>query len=341
MRFSVVVPVYNVEAYIEKCMKSLVSQTFRDFEIIVVDDESPDGSIAIVEKYRAADPERIQVVHQKNTRQGGARNHGASLARGQYLMFVDSDDYVRRDTLEILDKKLQETPCDILQFRNVLVDEDGEVLPVSEGEPLKAGLYYPDRAPQVVMLPCGPVNKVFSMEFYRSSGVSFPEKLLYEDSIMRLAYAKAKSIMVTDDLLYYYVYHENSTMTQKISEKMLDIVTVVDMTCSAFREAGLYEHFKDPLEISLIYSLVCVADIINSRDPRNSLQNPIADYIRDHFPGYSQNAYASRELVRALDCLTGHHFVKYHYAFLLKNRLKDRILENSVVRRMNEFRKRS
>lgn len=339
MKYSIIVPVYNVEKYIEACMTSLINQTFRDYEIIVVDDESPDGSMDIVERFRQQDPDRIRVVHQKNTRQGGARNHGVELARGEYLIFVDGDDYVSTDMLQTVENRLQENPCDILVYSFRSVTEDHEPLWDDDEILLPPGLYRPARDRNVVLLPCGPVNKAYRRDFYVRTGFRFPEKLWYEDTVTRFLYASADSIFVTDDPLYYYVRRENSSMTQKTSEKMLDILKVSDLTCRYFREAGLYEDFREPLEISLIYSLLCVENIINTRDPANPMQSAIADYIAEQFGSYGSNPWASPELVKSLDCLTAHQFRRYHICFLQKNQMKDRLLRIPLIRRLNEFRK--
>ena len=92
MRFSIIIPVYNVEKYIGKCMDTVMHQSFDDYEVIVVNDETPDNSMAIVQQYVDAFPGKIHVIHQKNTRQGGSRNRGVREAKGEYILFVDSDD---------------------------------------------------------------------------------------------------------------------------------------------------------------------------------------------------------------------------------------------------------
>ena len=339
MRFSIVVPVYNVEKYIARCMESLVNQSFQDYEIIVVDDESPDGSMDIVERYREKEPEKIRVIHQKNTRQGGARNHGVELALGEYLLFVDSDDYVSRSMLEIVDRRLKETPCDILAFDCTHVDAQGDPIGEEICDTLKPGLYDPLKNREVVNIRATPWGKAYKREFYVGSGFRFPEKLLYEDGMSRILFAKASRIRVTEDSLYYYVHRENSSMTQKISEKMLDIVTVAELIRQEFKKAKLYEDFKDPLEVGLIYTLLCIEEIINLQEPDNPMQIQIADYILKTFPDYRSNPCASPEMIRILNCLTAHKFKKYHSRFLLVNRMKERILQNAALRRLNDYRK--
>lgn len=339
MRFSIIVPVYNVEKYIEKCMESLISQSFLDYEIIVVDDESPDRSMDIVEAYRSREPEKIRVVHQKNTRQGGARNHGVELALGEYLIFVDSDDYVSRGMLEILDRRLKETRCDILMFGSESVNELGEPVPEEAWDPPKPGICNPRENIGIVLLPGAPWGKAFRREFYVGSGFRFPEKLLYEDCMTRLLYAKAKTVLITEDVLYYYVHRENSSMTQAISEKMLDIVTMAELTLQEFKRCGLYETFREPLEVSVIYSLLYVLNIINLQQPDHPMQKKIADFIRENFPDYRENTYAAPALIRSLDALTAYDFKRYHWRCLRLNRFKESLLRIPFFARLNDIRK--
>ena len=338
MRFSIIIPVYNVEKYIAKCMESLVNQSFRDYELIIVDDESPDGSMSIVETYQKKYPEKIRIIHQKNTRQGGARNHGVTLALGEYLIFVDSDDYVSTSMLEILDRRLKENPCDILVFDSVSVTERGELLP-QEPMVLKPGTYVPAECPPVVQLPGAPWGKAFRRELYMKTGFQFPPKVLYEDVTTRILYAQARRIVICSDTLYYYVQRENSSMSQKISEKMLDILTVTEMVRKEFIRLNLYDTFREPLQTALIYCILNIVEMISCEQWNHPMLLPLADYLQETFPDYENNSLASPELKRVLRCLTAHKFRYYHWRFLGFNRLKERILQSPLARNLNELRK--
>ena len=340
MRFSLIVPVYNVEKYIDKCMQSLAGQTFRDYEIIVVDDESPDGSMEIAEKYRAADPERFTILHQKNTRQGGARNNGVRHAKGEYLLFIDSDDYVSPRMLETVDGYLKQTPCDILAFGHIPVDDQGRSLPQEIGGDFPPGLYRPSENHRVVSLPGAPWGKAFRREFYVKTGFQFPEKVLYEDVTTRIVYAQAETILLCQDRLYYYVHRENSSMTQKLSRKNLDILKVTDLVKAEFQRLGLYDTFRQELEPALIYCVLCIVEIVSTVQWNHPLMKPLAEYLRDNFPDYGKNPNADPELLRVLNCLQTMDFKGYHYRFLLKNRFKERLLRMPLVARLNQLRKK-
>ena len=340
MRFSIIIPVYNVEKYIDRCMDTVMHQTFDDYEVIVVNDETPDNSMAIVQKYVDAFPGKIQVIHQKNTRQGGARNNGVTKARGEYLLFVDSDDYVARNMLEIVDAHLRENPCDVLAFQHITVTPAGEELPEYYDGTLQPGTYIPREDRQIVFLSCNPWGKAFRREFYVSSGMRFPEKLLYEDAVTRLLYAMASKVVLCEDRLYYYVQSGNSSMRRNISEKVLDILTVTDLVIDDFQKNGIYETFRQPLDCALIYGILYVLDIVNRTQADHPVQVPMAEYLKVHFSDYRENPCVGKTLARALDYLMDQDFRKYHYRILVMGQIKERILCSPVAAGLNELRKK-
>ena len=340
MRFSIIIPVYNVEQYIDKCMYTMMHQTFDDYEVIVVNDETPDNSMQIVQKYADAFPGKIQVIHQKNTRQGGARNNGVTKAKGEYILFVDSDDYVSLNMLETVNTRLTANPSDILVFQYAPVSEQGELLSEVRHNAIEPGVYYPKQDKTILLLPTGPVNKAFRREFYVNAGVQFPEKLLYEDSVIRVFYAMAETIEVCDDVLYYYVQSKSSSMRREISEKMLDILPATDIALQEFQKQGLYEVFREVLDCSLIYGILNILDYINDIRMDHPLQKPMAAYIADHFPNYRNNPYISATLCKALDYIVAYDFRKYHYRIRVAGKIKEQILRIPGVAKLNDMRHR-
>ena len=128
MLVSVIIPVYNVEKYIEKCVTSVLEQTFDDFEIIVVIDGSTDGSEAKARKLQEENPGKIIIINQENKGLGGARNTGIINARGEYLLFVDSDDYIEKNLLADATKIIKSENSDVVIFDFDYVDESGALL---------------------------------------------------------------------------------------------------------------------------------------------------------------------------------------------------------------------
>lgn len=127
MKFSIIIPVYNVEQYLEKCLLSVVEQNYHDYEIIIVIDGATDGSQEIAENIKKRYPEKnIQIICQENKGLGGARNTGMQYASGDYWLFVDSDDYLDSHALETLAKVTANDKYDMIYFNTYVVDEKGE-----------------------------------------------------------------------------------------------------------------------------------------------------------------------------------------------------------------------
>ena len=127
MKLSVIIPVYNVENYLDRCLKSVEEQTYRDAEIIIVNDGSTDNSYEIVEKYAARNDNFIAYTTENNGL-GGARNYGLSKSSGEYVVFLDSDDYVSPDCLEKFVSAAEKNDSDIVVCNSYDVDEDGQII---------------------------------------------------------------------------------------------------------------------------------------------------------------------------------------------------------------------
>ncbi|CUR54434.1 hypothetical protein NOCA2170006 [metagenome] len=214
---SLVVPFYNVEDYLAECLDSLLRQTWSDFEVVLVDDGSPDGSRAIAERYAAQDP-RIRIITQENAGLGAARNAGIRNARGRYLAFVDSDDLLPAGALRTLVTSAQATGSDIVVgsverfdsrktwspswVENVHIAEERGVT-VAEFLPLLRNLYS--------------WNKLFRRDFWVEQNLWFREGVAYEDQpIISQLYARARSIDVLTDIVYRYrARDDNSSISQQ------------------------------------------------------------------------------------------------------------------------------
>lgn len=123
-KVSIIVPIHNVEKYIERCTKSLISQTYRDIEILLINDGSPDNSKTICERYEKID-KRIKLYNKENGGLSDARNYGLKRAKGEYILFVDSDDYIESNTVEVLISEMKKDNLDIVAG-NAVLEADGE-----------------------------------------------------------------------------------------------------------------------------------------------------------------------------------------------------------------------
>ena len=239
MKLSVIVPVYNVEPYLERCMDSLINQTLEDMEILVVDDGSTDGSARIARRYEAEYPYKIKVLSKENGGLSSARNMAMNVAQGDYLGFVDSDDWVDTDMYE--------------RMYDAAVREDADIVICDMEE------HYPTHTVQQIHSQFANrfrATPSVCIRIYKRSLIGedrFPMGLWYED----LEFT-TKQLMKTDKIaaihraMYHYDRREGSIMRNNNSRKNLDIVTVFEHLEQFAQENGWQEKYSKVMEILFI-----------------------------------------------------------------------------------------
>ena len=339
MKFSIILPVYNVEKHITKCIDSLLAQTYNDYEIVVVNDQTPDNSMQIVERFAQEHPEKFNIINQQNKGLGGARNTGVKAANGEYILFVDSDDYIESNTLQVLNGYIEKNQCDILEFNYLEVSPKGKVLTRLTLYDNSKFVSNKDDIAKLLMGSPIACNKVFKREFFINSGVLFPEKTLYEDAVTRILIAKANSVMCCKEYLYNYVQHEGSIMNSNVSPRMLDITKVVEMVYDVFAKENMLNDFGAELEATLISSLLRIAADVIKKDPEHIIGKQIIDYTVNRFPNYQNNQYLTVDAKKKLSCLANGDVLGYKkYDRIMK--IKIFLLQSSFFRRLNDLRKR-
>lgn len=236
---SVIIPVYNVEEYLCRCVDSVLDQTYRNTEILLVDDGSPDNCPAICDEYARQDA-RVRVLHQENKGLSGARNAGIDVAKGQWLAFVDSDDYLAPDFLERLLEACERTGSDLSVCRWEYVR--GEKIPehgtgetrVYTGREMLANLYLPDGAYFVVAW-----NKLYRRELFEE--IRYPLGRIHEDEATTYRiYDKVRKAAYVDRSLYGYFVTPVS-ITRGFNPRRMDWVTAVGERIDFFEEKGYRE----------------------------------------------------------------------------------------------------
>ena len=177
---SVIVPVYNVKDFLEKCVDSVLRQTERDFELLLIDDGSTDGSGALCDELAGRD-NRIRVIHQENKGLGGARNTGIEAASGDWLLFLDSDDWIEPETLEKALTAGEQQNADMVLFGFRSVDMQGKELGIfldalPKNEPLSPKTH----KDLLLCYPCA-WNKLYKKRLFLETGVRYPLRVWYED----------------------------------------------------------------------------------------------------------------------------------------------------------------
>lgn len=245
---SVIVPVYNVERYLKACVDSVISQTYSNLEIILVDDGSPDKSPEICDEYAKKDS-RIQVIHQKNGGLAKARNIGIENSHGEYISFIDSDDYVVPNYVEILYRGIIENDADvsIASFRslkkNTVFHEDYSSA-FSVISKRKCFEIYTSTSTNPFVSAW---NKLYKRSLF--SNIQFPEGKLYEDAFTTYKiFDVAKKIVFSSSVLYFYRLNPDSIMGQSFRKKHLEMI-------DAFRSGFDYFETKNEKDMSKLFIL--------------------------------------------------------------------------------------
>lgn len=289
---SVIVPVYKVEEYLEKCVQSILAQTERDFELILVDDGSPDRCGALCDSLAQTDP-RIRVIHQENQGLGGARNTGIREARGDWLLLVDSDDWIDPKILEkAMEAGLREE-ADLVMFAFRTVDEQGRELGVfREDMPKERGITLREHKEALLTAPCA-WNKLYRRSFFQGTGLAYPPRVWYED--LRTSpklMAKAGRMVFLDEVGYNYLQRQGSIMKSANLERNREILDAFDDLLPWFRKEGLFEAYRRELEYLAVFHVYLTAGVrVALADRKSPLLRELAAYVEERFPGWRQNPY--------------------------------------------------
>ena len=254
---SVIIPVYNVRHYLEACINSVLCQTYKRLEIILVDDGSTDGSQDICDNY-ASTYDMIEVIHQKNGGQSRARNAGLASANGEYISFIDSDDILHEQYYEIMLYMLDKFEADVAQcaFERFASEKElgKSVLDVDN-----IGAYRKQTARDAQRACFGEDSLMYSSasnKLYKRSAIGnnvFPEGRIYEDTyFVNKIYDGIRNMIVTEHKLYYYRYVADSTLHRKLTTKNFDI-------CTLYEEfAKKYSDDEELLVLSRLHYKKCI-----------------------------------------------------------------------------------
>lgn len=251
---SIVIACYNCEKYLAACLDSVLGQTFEDWEAIVVDDGSTDGSSAILSRYAERDT-RIKVVDQPNRGQSAARNRALQLASGRYVCFLDADDFYDAGFLSDLLREARRTDADVVMTNTRYVggDKPGR----TRFEPRILTRF----SEKVGILPHGGIwDKIYRMSLIRDNRLAFPEGLYYEDNIFVVrALFHSDRFAVTNGANYNYRYNPNSTLhdDEKARKRMEDGIAVAKMIMNFAAERFCSEEDRR------ILSDFCLKNILN------------------------------------------------------------------------------
>lgn len=274
MKFSIIVPIYNVEEYIDKCVSSLLNQTYKNIEIILVDDGSPDGCPEKCDQYALQD-NRIKVIHKKNGGLSDARNAGLRIAKGDYIIFVDADDYIEHDACERLIPFTEKMPQIIVA--DAKVEGRNEDLTHIRADAMMSGEQYLLEAYRVNKAPMAAWLNIYNRKYLLENDLWFKKGILHEDDqFTPRALLKAEKVVVSNQLFYHYIIRENSITTRKDKRKNAD------------------DFYATCCELELIYKQ------ISNKELKKYLLNSLADKYLSLFQSGALYRYGSAYLHKDL-----------------------------------------
>ena len=300
MKLSVIVPVYNMAAggKLNYCMDSLLNQSLKDYEILAVNDASTDNSLEILREYERKHPDRVKVItYPRNRRQGGARNEGLKAARGDWVGFVDSDDWVAPDFYEKLIRKGEETGADLVGCDYNLVSghtfEVGKI--VQNNTMAQTGVLDGEKHKSLLLRMGSMVIKVYRRQVITENGLDFPEGIFYEDNcagpLWSLYFTRFEKV---EEPLYYYYQHQVSTVHHISEEKCRDRMKAAVLLYDRCKERGFLEEYERELEYrftELYYVNTLFSYMAGVEHPKLSLVRELGAGVRERFPFFRQNPY--------------------------------------------------
>ena len=293
IKVSVIVPVYNVEKYLGKCLDTLLSQTLSEIEIIIVNDGATDSSQKIIDEY-VARSDKIKAFQKKNGGLSDARNYGLQYATGEYIGYVDSDDYVEPEMFELMYSKAKERNSDIVEcnLRHTY----------QNSEDVEIGKKLADKHEMIMFGRSVVWNKIYNREWLLSTHVTFHKGVIYEDVEFFLELVPyIRTYDYVEEALIHYV-QRISSINNLSSKKTMDIIQILDAILHYYKDNGFYEEYKESLEFLFTRILLCssfsrMCRIANQKERRQALEANWKMLVHS-YPEWKKNKILGRTLNR-------------------------------------------
>ena len=290
-KVSVIVPFYNVENYIDKCIQSIINQSLKDIEIILVNDGSEDGSEKIAKGYLEKYPDKIIYLEKENGGLGDARNYGMPYANGKYISFVDSDDYIEPNMYEEMLKTAEQENSDMVEcdfwweYPNKTVED--------------VGVIYEGKHEALVKARVVAWNKLIKKEIVDKYDIKFPKRYKYEDVefFYKLNPYLNKISFVKKPFIHYV--QRNNSLSNSQNERTKEIFYVLDNVIKYYKENGIYEEYKNELEYVYTRFLLCSSFLrmvkIKDKKIRKEVLKQTWENLNTIFPDWKKNKILKKE----------------------------------------------
>lgn len=314
---TVILPVYNVSQYLHRCIKSVISQTYKNIEIILVDDGSTDNSGSICDEYKDID-HRIKVIHKVNGGLSDARNAGIEIATGEYLTFIDSDDYIDEDYVKYLYGLVKEGQTLMSICSHTVVYDNGTVLKKETGERQKLeSKTVLDRILYDEDIDLSAWAKLYHKSLFKD--IRFPVGRLFEDAATTYKFIdKSGYVMIGSQSKYYYMIRSNSISTVGFSRKKIDLITSTKEMCDYCENK--YPELKSGALRRLTYSyLSTLSQLANSNVKDIEIQKELMSFIRKNgLKVVCDKRSKNRDRLGIISTFLGYHVYKYMWHFYRK-----------------------
>lgn len=294
VKVSIIVPVYNCEAYITKCIDSILENTFKDFELILINDASTDSSPVIIHNYKSVD-HRIRVIDlSENQRQGAARNIGIREALSDFILFVDADDWIAPTTLQSVIDNQNQTGADIVAFNLInYFDEHNQQIEIK----YKSSSSKID--PRIFILNSpAPWQALFRKSLFLH-GLMFPEHTFFEDaSIMPAIFLSASKISLLNDAYYFYRRNNISTCRKKDDYRFFERIRAMERFYDNMNELGFKDKYHSEIEyqflkVALLDSIVGGIKNFTTYPKEKIIE--ACEVANKYFPNWKDNPYMKQE----------------------------------------------
>ena len=290
-KVSIIVPVYNVEKYIEKCLESLVNQTLEDIEIIVVNDGTKDNSKEKILQYIEKYPQKIVYLEKENGGLSDARNYGLPVAKGEYIAFLDSDDYIEKNMYEEMYKKAKEENSDMVECDFLWEYLNSEKKVIKQKKDI--GKIYESKKQMLVDVRVVAWNKIIKREILEKTKIQFPVGLRYEDVefTYKLIPYLNKVSFVKKCFIHYVQRKESIANTQNARTK--EIFTVLENVIDYYKKNKWYEEYEKELEYIYTRFLLCSSlkrmCKIEDKKERKIALDKTWEKLNNKFPKWKKN----------------------------------------------------
>lgn len=314
---SVIIPVYNVEKYLKECLDSVINQTHKNIEIILIDDGSTDNSGKICDEYRKKD-DRIIVIHKSNEGLSSARNDGLIHAKGKYIQFIDSDDYVNRDMLEITYSIIKKYNADVVTFSHYILNDGKAICDCSKEEKVLNKM----EAMKELLLDNKIRNysweKLWKKELFQD--IKFPEGKKFEDiATTPFLFEKANKIILYDYPQYYYRQRQGSILhipSEELSISYIDTTIMINEYMQKYTQLEQYCNYSIVAATIRVYNDIALYNLesLYNNNKTEQLYNILKNIMKDK--------YNEKMIVENMNTT-----FKMHLYYLLKD--KEKYIKNN------------